>query len=210
MRLTYEGLLVAKLWEFKKIYLEPAANSTSRLLQLGLLVPSRQFRSSRLWKIQHNTLSCTHPRGPSGHCLLGTLPCGFYLRSCSISFPSPETQPDCSVAGGEVGEAGRDGKVVSLEERRQDQLPQSGGSSVPREFDLPFGFWNTVKLWLWCLFTPGSSAIPKDKILAIRDPSSPPLPPSGHFWQTQNVSKYNGRLSYGNTRVKEFGALPLL
>ena len=55
------------------------------------------------------------------------------------TFPSPETQPDGSVVGGKVGEAGRDEKVVSLEEVRQDQLPQVGGSSVQRELDLPFG-----------------------------------------------------------------------
>ena len=56
-----------------------------------------------------------------------------------LSLPSPETQPDCSAGGGEVGEAGQDGKEVSLEEVRQGQLPQVGGSSVQRELDLPFG-----------------------------------------------------------------------
>ena len=122
----------------KNIYLEPAANSTSRLLQLDSVFPPGSFvhQDSEKYNITwYNTLSCTHPRGPSGHCLLGTLPCGFYLRSCNRSFPSPETQPDCSVAGGEVGEAGRDGKVVSLEEVRQDQVPQVGGSSVQRQLD---------------------------------------------------------------------------
>ena len=64
----------------------------------------------------------------------------FYHRPCSRSFPSPETQADHSVAGGEVGEAGQVGKVVSLGEGRQDQLPQAGGSSVQRKVDLPCGF----------------------------------------------------------------------
>ena len=152
MRLTYEGLLVAKLWAFKKyIYIwnlpqtqpQGYCNSDS-LFPPGSFVHQDSEKYNITWYI---TLSCTHPWGPSGNCLLGTLPCGFYLRSCNISFPSPETQPDCSVAGGEVGEAGwGDGKVVSLEEVRQDQVPQVGGSSVQRELDLPFGLWNSVKL----------------------------------------------------------------
>ena len=107
IRLTYERLLVAKLRAFKKKYLEPAAISTSRLLQLRLLLQAVSFiktpncassvlTSRGSWPLC--TPSCTHPRGPSGHCLLGTLPCRFYHRSCSRSFPSPETQPDCITA----------------------------------------------------------------------------------------------------------------
>ena len=49
---------------------------------MPIAVPTSRGSSPRC------TPSCTHPRGPSGHCLLGTLPCGFYHRSCSRSFPS--------------------------------------------------------------------------------------------------------------------------
>ena len=131
------------IWNLRQIQPQGYCKSDS-LFPSGSFVHQDSEKYNISW---HNTLSYTHPGGPSGHCLLGTLPCGFYLRSCNRSFPSPETQPDCSVAGGEVGEAGRDGKVVSLEEVRQDQVLQIGGSSCVAWFGIwPLKRWKTRTL----------------------------------------------------------------